>query len=99
MATATTDEDDHGAGHGLVDVLQQPVEGHDDEHQERRLHQVGDEAEPDQRGAFASDVLGGGGGVTRRVDLCSPDLGEAAEDRDDQVERPAVRARRFGVTS
>jgi hypothetical protein len=70
---------------GLVHVLQQLVEGQDDEHEERRLHEVGDETEPDQRGV-RRDVLGGGGGITGHVHLCSPDVGEGAEDRDDEVE-------------
>lgn len=49
------DEDDHRTGHVLARVVQQPVEGHHDEHEKGRLHEVGHEAVADE-GGLGQDV-------------------------------------------
>ncbi len=66
-------------------MSQQPVQRQDDEDHERRLDEVGHDAEPDEAGV-GDDVRRGGRGVPGRVDPHPDDLREGAEDCYGQVE-------------
>jgi hypothetical protein len=77
-------EDDHRACHRRVHVPEQPGERHHQEHRERGLDEVGREAEPDEVGV-RHDVVRGGGGIARDVDLGPDGVGEPAEDRHHEV--------------
>ncbi len=80
------DEDDHCSGHALVHVLEQDVEGQDQEDKEGLIQQVGDDAQADQSGV-GDDVPRRGRRVAGNVHLgFHKAFGKAAEDADQQVE-------------
>ena len=80
------DEDDHCPGHALVHVLEQEVEGQDQEDKEGLIQQVGDDAQAHKSGV-RDHVRRRGRRVAGDVHLgVDKAFGKAAGDADEQVE-------------